>query len=791
MVKHILGTRRMRQGSQLLDSPYLCLAGEQRHRGITQEATLCFNEDRLIISYIEEAVLQLVNMPFEYYSHQAADATNPMDLSDAEDIYTFDEADDAQREYNNLRLKQAINYIAEEGGQDSPATYMSRVDRIDEALVQLLPQAGNNFDSGLQRTVCAMVQEVLEEYDNAIQEARVPTRSEHGAESYTSAVLEALDRAEDDGSESPTRHARIRTTTAGKTVQRKQAEALAKLQSPSVQSTAAPAVEPLRSRRKDTQDNVDLERSWKYGGSNNNVEQWYRKMPASLPFPETFQMEDWESLKINFDISDYGKQLKAEGKVVETNVPFNHPALQHHKNLHHFESGSRFKLPHGTQQDYDVIKKLASLKQLGKCVNEFNQGNRTEEQASDYAPRIFLGRFSVGKQLSPAPDVQTALRDALSRTPTKSSRSSTVTTPSTTGPKTARVKAALQAAGEARNSSIAAVRELRAKADALEKDMTNTSPSPRREPILPPPLIRHGYSPAGPVPVQPKFRAGAAMRKFGDERKQALAQSPRRESLIDGAPGTPESPFDSKAVPRPASRISRPAKPALKKSTPSPKASTSTSISTAKPTSQVPIPDPTITQKRGRGRPRKGPLPISSTPAVLPSTTPTATTTVPKSHTKPSSKRKRSLGSEYYTPDGKRKKSLGSEEFIPLTKTLRSAFAAPRSATPKRVGFVDVIGSRESESSDDDDDSGGDGGGGYSQRSSAGRTTPGVERQGAGNGNAGGEDGASEVLVAVGKAKAAVAAGRQVKRKVVTETVVETTRKVRRVMPGVEVAKSA
>lgn len=284
------------------------------------------------------------------------------------------------------------------------------------------------------------------------------------------------------------------------------------------------------------------------------------------------------------------------------------------------------------------------------------------------------------------------------------------------------------------------------------------------------------------------------MRKFGDERKQALAHSPRRESLIDGAPGTPESPSGSKAVPRPASRISRPAKPALKKSTPSPKVSisTSTSTSTAKPPSQVPV--PTITQKHGRGRPRKDPLPISSTPAALPSaasTSPTATTTVPKSHTKRSSKRKHSLGSEYYTPDGKRKKSLGSEEFIPLNKTLRSAFAAPRSATPKRVGFVDVIGSRESESSDDDDDSGG-----YSQRSSAGRTTAGVERQGGrvgagnGNGNSGGVDGASEVPVVVGKAKAA-AAGGQVKRTVVTDTVVETTTKVRRVVPGLEVAKSA
>lgn len=57
------------------------------------------------------------------------------------------------------------------------------------------------------------------------------------------------------------------------------------------------------------------------------------------------------------------------------------------------------------------------------------------------------------------------------------------------------------------------------------------------------------------------------------------------------------------------------------------------------------------------------------------------------STTQPSTKRKRSLGSQVYTPDGKRQKSIGSEDYTPAKKTRRSSAGQ----TPKRVEFAGEI----------------------------------------------------------------------------------------------------
>ncbi|CBX95191.1 hypothetical protein IAQ61_009707, partial [Plenodomus lingam] len=656
-------------------------------------------------------------MSSRYHHHHADDAMDLTDLSDAEEIYAIGEADNTQRDYYNRRLREAINYLAEEGGQDSPATYMSRVYRIDEALVQLLPQTGSDYDRQLYRTVRAMVDEVHEEYDNAKEEINLQTRNAELDAAYytpyTPSVSEALYREEEDLPEPSTRYTRKRPTTSMKSLPREQAKSYTKLQQQQTeQVSASQAVTPLGPRSHDSQDNVDFERSYEHSGPNSAPERWYRDMPACLPFPETHQMEAWETLKINFDISDYGKKLKAEGKVVETNIPFNHPALAKYKNLPHYESGSRFKLPHGRQEDYDRIRRLATEELLAKTVKDFNEDIQTDAEVSGYAPHAFLGRFSTGKQVSPEPDLPTALRGALSTTPTKSSRSRAAITPRTTSSKTAATKAAtLKTAIEARKSNTKPIVQI-------------SSPS------------HESSQPKNPTPAGQTTRAGAAMRKFSDSRKQALCHSPRRESLLQTALRTPESPSDGKSPPRPAT-------PGPKREKSTPKTST---LSSKPVTSSLKRGDRVVSPKVGVPSPRVATSVLEKKPVTpthsrlhktTPSTTskplartpiPVPTSSAPKPAPKHSIKRKRSLGSEYYTPDGKRRRSVGSEEFSPWDKTLRSDGAAK-------------VGSASGSESD--------GGRGEGVRKS--------------------------------RASKAAVVGRQVKRRVVSERTVESVSKVRRV----------
>ncbi|KAI8937757.1 hypothetical protein NX059_005457 [Plenodomus lindquistii] len=722
-------------------------------------------------------------MSSRYYSRQADDA---MDLS--EDNYSFDDTDDAQRVYNDTRLRQAINYMAEQGGDDSAATFISRVNRIDEALLQLLPQTGDDFDGNLYQEVCAMVDEVHEVYDNAL------TQDDHQIdgipEYYTPSALEALHRPEEEeeSSESDSSIPPVRPSMSSKPAIAKKIKSPAAIKHP-LESHVVPAVRNLAPRFGNAKNNVERERTWTYG-EHEQVEEWYRDMPASFPFADSHQMEHWETLKINFDLSDHGKKLKAEGKVVETDIPFDHPALAQYKTLPRFESGSRFKLPAGTPEDQVKIRKLATRAQLVKAVREFNEGN-TGDARQDLVPRIFLDKFIVGAQDEPM-DVTTAIRGALSATPTKSSKSSVLSTPRNSGtrPEVLFVDDAVETAS--RRSSMKKAQQLRAEADALEaqytkplsaskstiqpssssstKGLRSTTTHDLAEDIAAqkqaeklgekfdkkhksalkalaentPTRFATG-SPADRIdrlnkimaeqraltasavkstpPARPTTRAGAAMRKFGTERTQAISHSPRRESLEAGAISTPEDPFTTvpkvKVTPKPTitkptmtkPTITRPKPTASTSKIPTPTSHEPTTPTSAKSSSstvplppaksQTPIPTPSSTPpKRGRGRPRKTP---STTPT--PDRKETARKTATPSST--STKRKLSVGSEHYTPDGKRKKSLGSEDYmLPLVKKLRSS----SSTTPKKVGFAEVsnvieISSGEEETSSDDEDS--------------------------------------------------------------------------------------
>ena len=251
-------------------------------------------------------------MTFKNQDRGAADSPELIDIADLEEITSTSKEEPTQREANDRRLAQAINYLVKEGGSDSPA-------------------------------------EELREY-------------------YTPSAAEALYR-KGDSLDKP--HSKPHM---------------------SVPATKGPAAE----RGED----VPSERVFKYGGPDNEVESWYKDNPASLPFPETFQLAHWESLKINYDISESGRQMKAEGQIVETNVSFDHPALQQYKTLPPYESGSRFKLPNPSAIVEEEVNRLGTQESLEKVVQDLNRSSDevNAEGKYRYTPRIFLEKFTVGAQ---------------------------------------------------------------------------------------------------------------------------------------------------------------------------------------------------------------------------------------------------------------------------------------------------------------------------------------------------------------------------------------------------------
>jgi hypothetical protein len=255
-----------------------------------------------------------------------------------------------QRDFNNDLLSQAISYLAAEGDDDSPATYIDRVRFIDVKLLQQLPAQGSQYDMKLYRRVRSMVRAVQREYEDAVDTSPDLIGDDDDVpELHLSSPVEALFRADDD------------------------------------EGT------PLRTPRPAK---IETQRHFRYGGPDSEVEIWHKDLPNSLPFPETIRMQDWESMRIEFDLA-----CSADRNITEpvlTNVPYEHPDLQRHDSLAHYESGSRFKLPEVDAEVLGMVNQVGTVDNLRRAVSSFNQGGMEQiRKTREYTPRVFLENLRV------------------------------------------------------------------------------------------------------------------------------------------------------------------------------------------------------------------------------------------------------------------------------------------------------------------------------------------------------------------------------------------------------------
>lgn len=289
--------------------------------------------------------------------------TPELSLSDSEDSYSSSDEEMPTREETDQLLRQAHHYVITEGGKDSASLYMERIQRINWSLVHEISRHGYDCDPKLYRRVKQKVDHVLREFEDAVGVDSGIHDYDEMVEHYATAPEETLRRTGSSPVTPNSPSARVHTKRGG---------------------------------------DDDMQRPYLYGGSDSNPEIWHKNSPASLLFPKTIRMAEWESLKTRWDIATTG-DMESKDPVALNGVSYNHPDLEHLNYLSQFESGSRFTLPVVDPTVEAKVNDFCTLAKLTKAVDAFSQSNdcRIPDGEYEYAPRVFLERLEVGQQASP------------------------------------------------------------------------------------------------------------------------------------------------------------------------------------------------------------------------------------------------------------------------------------------------------------------------------------------------------------------------------------------------------
>ena len=287
--------------------------------------------------------------------------TPELSMSDSENAYSSDEEEMPTREKLDRWLKEAHHYVITEGGKDSDSIYTRRIRFINQG-IRDISNHGFDCDRKLYRHVKQKIDHVLREFEDDPGVDFIVEEDE---------VSNSIDVV----AEEP-------------------------LDSSPVTPTATSALGTLEHIGKKGD---DIERTYLYGGPKNHPETWYQKSPASLPFPETIRMADWENLRIHWDLAATGDMKNSE-PVTSNGVSFHDPRLIHYDNLSRYETGSRFKLPTVNSVDMAKVADYATVDHLRKAVDVFHQQDDRMGAEGDfeYAPRVTLDRLDVGFQVTQA-----------------------------------------------------------------------------------------------------------------------------------------------------------------------------------------------------------------------------------------------------------------------------------------------------------------------------------------------------------------------------------------------------
>ncbi|KAL1612685.1 hypothetical protein SLS60_000914 [Paraconiothyrium brasiliense] len=297
--------------------------------------------------------------------------------------------DMTDRDFNDERLQKAIRYLVSEGSGDPIDLYITRIQAIDEHILQQLPVQGKSFDPSLYRLLRSLVREVQDD-------VQAINREESSLDSDSDSSIEALykdmstdNEVEIDGINVSAGPSIIldqdelagtvvaRTSASRPIIETKRALKSSKVRNNNDRMLFAANV------RASIDDDV-IEKCFLYGGPNNDPEVWYKEIPPILHIGDTPYMEKWESAKINSDLAEYwGRSPK---KLQDP---------QQFERINIYDSGSQYKLPAvrpcAWADNEETHAKIQGLwPSILSAFNKGLQGTAAQQKDKSYAPRMVL-----------------------------------------------------------------------------------------------------------------------------------------------------------------------------------------------------------------------------------------------------------------------------------------------------------------------------------------------------------------------------------------------------------------
>lgn len=298
----------------------------------------------------------------------------------------------AKRQANDRCLNQSISYLERKGGEDSLSNYKLRVGIIHKYIVKDFAEKKYSFTPTLHKQLSTMVEEELSDFRRSEDQAANPPSETPASDNIRESIYEDILYGEDfdpydDFDEDPEIKI-IQTETAAPSYY------TAKSRPPPsgmADAELTPRNKSLLRGNKGVlpgkRGALSSSKQWRYGGPNNEPEEYHKDYLPRFPYSETFHMQDWISEE---------RERKPWSIVTDDPIMNNGSDcskaedLQKDSNDRVYESGSRFTFPKINKRKLEFFPEY-----LDNAVCDFNNGDAEEKKKKDYAPRIFLEKIKV------------------------------------------------------------------------------------------------------------------------------------------------------------------------------------------------------------------------------------------------------------------------------------------------------------------------------------------------------------------------------------------------------------
>jgi hypothetical protein len=304
-------------------------------------------------------------------------AADPSDSATDSAALSSDEEPPRPRDTNDSHLREAIEYLNSEGVPDTLEEYRDNIRQIEDHILRQYVEEGYSYNRKLYRTLQRLVRSQQRKFAQAGTTMAQSSHNEGYRERRKSHDLSHDLGMHAGSSRDPRRSA--------------PAESLPRPEE-------VPASLPKASLPED-----DMKKQYRYGGPDNEAEEWHKNHPNDLSFGENQATQEWASLRIQLDLQQGAMRTPGQEDPIVRNQGSSSAVRYRAPEAHMYESGTKFTLPPRSEKFQAFIAEhpeLMEVDDLAPVVNDFNRGGDEEEELvrKDYGPRAFLGKIAAPRE---------------------------------------------------------------------------------------------------------------------------------------------------------------------------------------------------------------------------------------------------------------------------------------------------------------------------------------------------------------------------------------------------------